>query len=889
MPRCFPALFLFLVSLAPISSGQQTWVIDTVAGSGPNHVAATSASIGSTVGVATDAAGNVYYTNYNTGQIVEITGGQLLIVAGNGSSPSGQSFAAGGDGGLAILATLLVPKQLALDAKGNIFYPDSLFHRIRKVDANGIITTVAGSGATTNIGGCVFDGDGPALQHALCQPAQVVLDAQGNMFIDDLMNNRIRKVESLGNMTTVAGSGALNVYGQCVFDGDGPATSHSLCSPLGIALDGTGNLYISDSNNQRVRKVDASGNMTTIAGNGTASSTGDGGPAINATLNGPWGLVFDAAGNLYLSDVGSSLIRRIDTTGIISTIAGTGNCLFNGDGLATQQNICPAYLAIDASGDLFFAESDFASNSGVQRIREIDTKGNLSTIAGNGTANGIGTGQSAVNQPLQVPIGLAADPNGNLYVNTGPYITSIGIRKIDSSGVISASPAPGGGQQTALPVGTGWSWKGAGIAADGAGNVFSLGPTSVFKTDSSGNTTTIAGTTLCQFDGDGTATSHSICQPSGIAVDTSGNLFIADTNNCRVREIDTRGNMTTVAGMSPHFGAPGCGFSGDGSATGNSLNLPASVAVDNQGNVYVADSGNSRVRVIDLAASTITTIAGDGMLTSTGQCVFDGDGPALQHSLCSPMSIAVDSAGDVFVADAATVRVREISGGNIVTLAGNGNLGFAGEGSSASSAWFTDPISLALDHLGNLYIADAWNNRVRRMSLTSFAFNASQAAASVSAGGTATYNIQMVAASGFNGSVSLTCSGAPQGATCTPSTSSVNLSAGGSATASFTVTTTSSAAAMVLPLPWGATAMRFGPVYGFGLMALAIMAAVWRRRRLGLGFAAAALVALTACGGSGSSGGGGGSHSTPAGTYNLTLTASSGSITRSTTVILRVQ
>jgi trimeric autotransporter adhesin len=913
--RGWRVLFLLLLFAVP-SVAQQLWVINTFAGGGPTNVPAASASTGSILGVALDAAGNVYFSGYDTHQVWEISGGNVIVVAGNGSA--GGSLALDGDGGPATQATLL-PYAFTLDSAGEMYIADWANGLIRKVGTNGIITTVAGSGARNNVGDCLFDGDGPALQHTLCEPTQVVLDAQGDMFIADQANMRIRKVDTLGNMTTVAGDGALNVYGQCVFDGDGPATSHSLCYPSGVAVDTTGNLYVADMVNSLVRKVDTSGNMTTFAGDGTAGFSGDGGPATSAMLNGPWSVVLDSAGDLYISDSANYRIREVDTGGNISTIAGNGNCPFDGDGPAAQHNICPLFIARDTAGDFFFGEDDFVHDPGIYRVREIDAAGNLTTLAGNGTLGDISFGQPAVQEPAYTPISVAVDPGGNVYANLFnqfPSPSYSGIVKVDGQGVISAVTAPAGGQ----PYGPGGSrigipdlpdsdvfWLDAGFAVDAAGDVFSVQGNQVFKTDSQGNTVPFAGIApgagACQFDGDGPATSHSLCLPTGVAVDASGNVFIADTSNCLIREVSPSGNMTTIAGTIVS-GVSNCNFNGDGPATSHSLNWPAGVAVDNIGNVYVADTYNYRVREINLSASTLTTIAGSGMLTSPHQCVFDGDGTALQHSVCGPNSVAVDSSGNVYVADVGNVRVREISGGNITTLAGTGAQGFAGEGGPAASAAFMNPVGVAVDATGAVYVADAYNNRVRRLSQSStFTMVSSQTWATVSAGATATYGVQLLAANGFGGTVSLSCSGAPKGTTCTPSASSVSVSSGGSTPAAFNVTTTPGSGSATMPFPW-ANPPATGPPYislaYLGLVAIGLIASMAGRRKLGLVLAAGMLLLMLGCGGSASSsnsagtGGGGtsGGGSTPAtapGTYPLILTAASGGVTQNTTVMLQVQ
>lgn len=254
----------------------------------------------------------------------------------------------------------------------------------------------------------------------------------------------------------------------------------------------------------------------------------------------------------------------------------------------------------------------------------------------------------------------------------------------------------------------------------------------------------IAGTGQCTYDGDGPATQHSLCQVADIAVDASGNVFIADI--CLVREVDTNGNMKTIAGYVTPQNVPECLFNGDGPATTAAVNTPSAIALDGQGNLYIADTGNDRLRVLSLANSTITTVAGSGMLLN-GQCIFDGDGPALQHSLCAPNGVALDASGNVFVIDSGNVRIREISNGNITTLAGNGKSDFAGENAPASTAIFDHPTGIAVDHNGDVYVADQYNNRIRELSQTStFVVSAGQPTLTLTAGGSGTVTLQVTAA-----------------------------------------------------------------------------------------------------------------------------------------------
>jgi sugar lactone lactonase YvrE len=358
--------FLFcLFVFALVGRGQN--VISTVAGStwvfrgdgGP----ATKAPLGNMYGVAVDATGAVYASDQNNCLVVKILpSGILRVVAGNGIC--GYS----GDGGPATGASLKVPSGVAVDAAGNLYIADRDNHRVRRVTAAGTITTAAGNGVYG------FSGDGGlATSASLGYPTGVALDAAGNLYIADTDNHRIRMVSPSGIMGTVAGGGSS-------WPGDGgPATSASL-SVAGVAVDSAGNLYIADYANCRIRKVTPSGTITTVAGNGSWGFSGDGGPATNGSLSGPAGLAVDAAGNLYVADTNNNRMRKVTPSGIISTVAGNGIQGFSGDGgPATSASLYqPVGVAVDATGNLYIA--DWINC----RIRKVSTAGIISTVAGNG-------------------------------------------------------------------------------------------------------------------------------------------------------------------------------------------------------------------------------------------------------------------------------------------------------------------------------------------------------------------------------------------------------------------------------------------------------------------------------------------------------------------------
>ena len=339
-----------------------------------------------------------------------------------------------------------------------------------------------------------------------------------------------------GIITTVAGNGAQG------FSGDGgPATSAMLYLPFGVAVDTAGNLFIADAGNNLIRKVTPSGVISAVAGNGTQGFSGDGGPATTAQLNYPRGVAVDTAGNLFIADTDNNLIRKVTPGGVISTVAGIGTQGFSGDSgpAISAQLFSPYGVAVDTAGNLFIA--DTVNN----RIREVTPAGVINTVAGNGTQSSGGDGGPAISAQLFSPTGVAVDATGNLFIAD---LGNNRIREVTPAGVIS----------------------------------------------------TVAGNGTQGFSGDsGTATAAQLNYPRGVAVDTAGNLFIADFDNFRIRKVTPAGVISTVAGNETQ------GFSGDGGpATAAQLYSPTAVAVDTAGNLFIADLGNNRVRMVTGVAFT---------------------------------------------------------------------------------------------------------------------------------------------------------------------------------------------------------------------------------------------------------------------------------------------
>jgi sugar lactone lactonase YvrE len=609
----------------------------------------------------------------------------ITTVAGNGLAGSYS-----GDGGYATNAglRLIYWSGAAVDASGNLFIADAYNNVIRKVSTNGIITTVAGNGFGASGSGAYSGDGGPATNASLWWPLGVTVDTSGNLFIVDAGNCRIRKVSTNGVITTLAGNGT---YG---YSGDGgPAGSASLNIPSRVALDGSGNLFIADQWNHRIRKVSANGIITTVAGNGTYGYTGNGGLATNAELNFPSAVALDASGNLFIADAYNNVIRKVTTNGIITAVVA---------GLNT-----PGDVAVDASGNLFIADTYD------QRILKWSTNGLETTVAGIDSQTGYsGDSGPATNAKLWNPSGVAVDGSGNLFIVDA---FNYRIREVSTNGVITTLAGNGVGAGGAGSYsGDGGAATNAGmnevvgVALDAGGNLFvcDFNNNRIREVSTNGVITTVAGNGIKGYSGDGgAATNASLNNPNDVAIDGSGNLFIADWGNQRIRKVNTNGTITLFAGNGAN------GYTGNGGpATNASLSYPVGVATDASGNLFIADAGNAVIRKVN-TNGIITTFAGNGTAGYSG----DG-GPATSAELNVGAGVAVDASGNLFIADVYNNRVRKVStNGIITTVAGNGKPGYAGDGGSATAARLWYPYGVGVDALGDLFIAEEFNERVRKV------------------------------------------------------------------------------------------------------------------------------------------------------------------------------
>jgi uncharacterized protein (TIGR03437 family) len=547
--------------------------------------------------------------------------------------------------------------------------------------------------------------DGAATDASLNFPVAVASDTAGNIYIADHFNNRVRKVSPAGIITTVAGNGSRS------FSGDGGLAVNAAVVPAAVAVDSSFNLYIMDGLNQRIRKVTPDGIIKTISGTGQAGFSGDNGPAAAAALNlDLWrgSIVLDSAGNIFFSDRLNSCIRRIGTDGIIRTVAGNGQAGYSGDnGPATAATLRdPTGVALGSDQSLYIADTD--NNV----VRKVSPTGVITTIAGTGAAGFSGDGGPARTAVLNAPTNVLLDSAGNILITDN---NNSRVRRIAPDGAIVT--VVGNGlyrfSPDGAPASTSFLYHPRGIAIDRGGNIFIADTDNhrIRKLSPDGTITTVAGNGLPGFSGDGgPGRNAQINGPIEVALDSVGNLYFNDYNNGRIRKLSASGIITTIAGTG-QFDA----FSGDGGpATAAALNRPRGVAVAPDDTLYISDDGNNRIRRI-LSTGVINTVVG------SGDRGFAGDGgPAVRASLnLDPFDgggLTFDSAGTLYFSDHNNSRVRRVTrDGTISTVAGNGTAGFSGDNGAATAATLRFPGGLAVGPDGSLYIADRFNFRIRRI------------------------------------------------------------------------------------------------------------------------------------------------------------------------------
>jgi sugar lactone lactonase YvrE len=570
----------------------------------------------------------------------------------------------GGADGSGAAARFNFPTGVAVDGASSVYVADQRNQTIRKITPDGVVTTLAGA---AGMSGSV-DGTGAAARFNF--PTGVAVDGAGNIYVADRGSSTIRKVTAAGVVTTLAGTAGMSG----TTDGTGAAARFKL--PTGVTVDGAGNVYVADSGSGLVRKVTPAGVVTTMpgaagfvgiavdgvgnvyvaagcmiqkiaAGGGAATPVGDPSrcgasddPGEGAPFNSLAGLAVDGAGNMYVADRGSHSVRKVTPAGVVTTLAGTARLFGRADGAGPAARFrFPSGIAIDAAGTLYVADQ------GNHIIRKVTSSGAVTTLAGTSQLAGSvdGTGVTA---RLSAPASTAVDGAGNIYVADRYNHT---LRKITPTGAV----------------------------------------------------TTLAGSAGAAGSTDGAGGAARFKMPTGVALDGAGSLYVSDQFNHTLRKVTAAGAVTTLAG------AAGLSGSVDGPGAMASFRFPAGVAVDSAGNVYVADQGNLTIRKVT-AAGAVTTLAGTAGMAGS----VDGMGAAARFS--RPSDMAIDGAGNLYVTDEHAIR-KITAAGEVTTLAGIAGTAGSDDGAGAA-ARFHFPAGLAVDSAGNVYVADRFNDAIRKIT-----------------------------------------------------------------------------------------------------------------------------------------------------------------------------
>ena len=639
-----------------------------------------------------------------------------------------------------------VPTRVAVDSAGNVFVADTFNATIRRITPEGVVTTFAGRP------GLEGSADGAGSSARFSKPNGLEVDSADNLYVADSWNNTIRKITPMGVVTTFAG--IPGVAGKL----DGDRTAAQFNNPQGLAIDSGCNLYVADTMNCSIRMITPTGDVTTVngsysfcaytygvtvdrAGNiyfvrATASTIRRIAPngavsEIDDSAHPLWGagdVQVDGAGNLYVADTWSHTVRKFASDGTKAVFAGSigGSGYVDGVGAAARfsyQGL--SGLALDAAGNVYAAD---ANNTA---IRKITPSGKVTTLAGGpgGSGSTDGSGYSA---RFNTPSGAAIDGSGNVYIADTFNST---IRKIAPDGVVSTIAGIAG--QSGSVDGQGATARfshPSGVALDSGGTVFVADSNNhtIRRITTAGAVTTLAGSPGKYGSADGTGEDARFWSPSGIAVDQSGNLFVADTENSTIRKVTPEGVVSTWAGSTQQPG------DADGTGATARFRYPRGLAVDTAGTVYVADVDNHTIRKITQDGS-VTTLAG-----IAGQ-YGSSDGAGADARFNNPYGVALDNSGHILVADYGNGTVRQVTAGGVVTTIA-GRVGQSGSADGVgSSATFCGLSGLAADGSGKLYVADSNNHAIRKGVLVTLTIVAPPTAQTAIAGNAVSFSIAVFA------------------------------------------------------------------------------------------------------------------------------------------------
>ena len=669
------------------SAGVVTTLAGTAGSNGNTNGTGTAAKFNEPFAVAVDSAGNVFVADTNNNAIRKITpaGVVTTLAGGNGSGTAD---------GTGTAAKFHEPRGIAIDSAGTLYVADYENHMVRKVTPAGVVTTLAGGAdvmGNTN-------GQGTAARFMSLQG--IAVDSAGNVYVTEGGNRDVRKISPSGLVTTLAsgndkfseprgiaidsngvfyvGDYGANVVRRVTSTGvvsthagtaptagsnDGTTTASLFNGPSGVAIDSNNTLYVADTLNNTIRKISADGTVTTLAGLAGRTSSVDGN-ATSARFQDPYAVAADGSGNLYVADATDHSIRKITSTGVVTTLAGKRGSFGSTDGSGSAARFSgPLGIAADSAGNVFVADT------GNSTVRKITAAGAVTTLAGTAGLVGSNDGTGAAAR-FSGPYGIAVDGTGNLFVVESSAV----VRKVTAAGVVTTVAGTSGANGFTNGAGTAARFSVPfDIAVDGAGNLYisDHGNHAVRMINSAGVVTTLAGTgSMGKVDGSGTAASFKF--PSGLAADSAGNVYLADTDNQVLRKITSAGVVTTIAGT----GALG---SADGTGTAASFYNPKDVAVDSQGNLYVVDRGNHTIRKGTLQSTSLAVPV--CTLTAAPSTVTAGSITTLSVS-CSPAATSyVWSGGTCSTTTSASCSATPLS---TLTYTVSG-VNSAGTGSAASA------------------------------------------------------------------------------------------------------------------------------------------------------------------------------------------------------------
>ena len=677
---------LITTAFAPAQTAAPSYLFTHLAGppGGPGNAdgAAMDARFQSLTALAVDSAGNVYVADNDNHTIRKITPAGIVstLLAAGGSAVFFQSTSG-----------------VAVDSAGNVYVANSSNDTINKITPGGAVSVLAGAPYQHFVYGIteVGDGrDGTGTDARFLRPAGLATDSAGNVYVADYGNHTIRKITPAGVVTTLAG-----IAGQSG-SADGNGTAARFAGPQTVAVDGAGNVYVGDASST-IRKITPAGDVTTLAGLYGAAGSADG-TGSAARFFRPR-VAADNAGNIYVTDFENHTVRLVTPAGVVTTYAGVAGQKGSADGTgAAARFTYPMGVGVDALGNVYVGDSANFT------LRKIAPGGVVTTFAalpgGFGTPDGTGSAAR-----FYFPQGVTVDNSGNVYIAD---FYNHSIRKISPGGVVTTLAGLTGYSSSYAVNGAGSAarfYYPSGVAVDNNGNIYvaEAGTNSIRKVTSDGVASTFAGPAGAYIFGhqDGAGASATFSYPEGIAVDSAGTVYVADSGNSIIRKITPAGDVSTLAGTAGSTGAV------DAMGAGARFNSPLALTVDAAGNVFVADTHNHTIRKITPSGS-VTTIA--GAAGSTGS--IDGSGIVARFN--NPCGIAVDQLGNLFVGDANNLTIRKIApDGTVSTIAGRAGIIGSADGIGAA-ANFNYPSSIAVDRSGTLYVADEFNHAIRKGQIT---------------------------------------------------------------------------------------------------------------------------------------------------------------------------